>query len=88
MQHTSSPSLIAPAPRFRTPWVERGRDMSSLLAAGDRVATAGGQGPLCEIIHISQKKAWIRHLEKGDQSIVPLHELRLVGAMEGGPTLM
>lgn len=43
---------------------------------------------MCEIIHISQKKAWIRQLDKGGQSIVPLEELRFIDASEGGPTLM
>jgi len=88
MHQTPSFVVKAPAPSFRSEWSRPARDLSGLFAAGDRVASAGGQGPLCEIIHISQKKAWIRQLDKGKQSIVPLAELRFVGASEGGPTLM
>ena len=88
MHQTLTPVHHAPAPTFRSGRQRPVSDLSSLFAAGDRVASAGGQGPLCEIIHISQKKAWIRQLDKGGQSIVPLEELRFIDASEGGPTLM
>lgn len=88
MHQTPSSAIHAPARAFRPQWSRPARDLSGLFAAGDRVASAGGQGPLCEIIHISQKKAWIRQLDKGGQSIVPLEELRFIDASEGGPTLM
>ncbi len=88
MHQTPSFHVNAPAASRRLRLPRPSRDLSSLFAAGDQVAYAAAQGPLCEIIHISQKKAWIRQLDKGGQSIVPLAELRFIGASQGGPTLM
>ncbi len=88
MHQTPSFVVNAPARSLRSRSSRPSRDLSSLFAAGDRVSYAGAQGPLCEIIHISQKKAWIRQLDKGEQSIVPLADLRFIGASQGGPTLM
>ena len=50
-------------------------------AAGDLVMIGSNHGPLYEIVHIAEALAWVRPLANGQEGLVPLERLRIVGDM-------
>jgi hypothetical protein len=52
--------------------------VSALLCAGDHVGLGHLGGPVYQIVHISQQKAWVRPLRNGTERLVETSELRLI----------
>jgi hypothetical protein len=50
-------------------------------AAGDLVMIGRNHGPVYEIVHIADALVWVRPVANGQEGLVALDRLRLIGAL-------